>query len=158
MLTLNTRISRALAVFISALVALTLLAGAAQAKRTFAGNRGKVVIKINKRTQRMTVHVGGVRRYVFRVSTGKAGYRTPGGAFRPLWLTKMHYSRKYNNAPMPNSIFFTRRGHAIHGTSATGRLGRTASHGCVRLSPRNAAALYALVKRYGRQNVTIRIV
>ena len=155
----NSPISRALVVLTSALAALMLLAGAAQAKRSFNGAKsGKVIITINKRTQRMTVFVSGVRRYTFRVSTGKAGFATPRGRFRALWLTKMHRSRKYNNAKMPNSIFFTRRGHAIHGTNAVRRLGRTASHGCVRLAPRNAAALYALVKRYGRQNVTIRIV
>ena len=158
MLTLNSRISRATAVLTAALAAVMLLAGTAQAKRTVGIKSGKVVIMINKRTQRMTVFVGGVRRYVFRVSTGKAGHRTPRGAFRALWLKKLHLSRKYNNAKMPNSIFFTRRGHAIHGTSAIRRLGRPASHGCVRLAPGNAARLFALVKRYGRQNVSIRIV
>lgn len=159
MLTRNSTIPRALAVLASALAALLLLAGAAQARHHADGAKpGKVVIKIDKRKQRMTVLVGGVRRYVFHVSTGKAGYRTPRGAFSALWLTKMHYSRKYNNAKMPNSIFFTRRGHAIHGTAAAGRLGRPASHGCVRLALRNAALLFALVKRYGKRNVSIRIV
>lgn len=159
MLTLNSTISKVLAVLTSALAALLLLAGAAQAyNRHHGANPGKVVIKINKRTQRMTVFVGGVRRYVFRVSTGKAGYRTPRGTFRPVRLAKMHYSRKYNNAKMPNSIFFTLRGHAIHGTTAIRRLGRTASHGCIRLAPRNAALLFGLVKRYRMRNVSIRIV
>ena len=136
-----------------------LTGSAAQAHNHSDGAKpGKVIIKIDNRKQRMTVFVGGVRRYFFRVSTGKAGYRTPRGTFRPVWLTKMHYSREYNNAKMPNSIFFTRRGHAIHGTSAIRRLGRPASHGCVRLALRNAAVLFALVKHYGKRNVSIRIV
>ena len=137
------------------------LAGSAQAHNRYghgAKSRGKIVITINKRTQRMVVRVGGVKRYVFRVSTGKRGHATPRGTFRPLVLKKMHYSRKYNMAKMPNSIFFTRRGHAIHATNAVRRLGRPASHGCVRLAPGAAAKLFALVKRVGQRNVTIRIV
>jgi hypothetical protein len=60
----------------------------------------------------------------------------------------MHYSRKYHMSPMPYSIFF-RGGYAIHGTYATGALGSPASHGCVRLSPGNAATLYHLVQSEG---------
>ncbi|HUT48543.1 MAG TPA: L,D-transpeptidase [Alphaproteobacteria bacterium] len=156
---LNSPISRALTVLTSAVAALMLLAGTAHATKRFdrvASN--KVVITINKSTQRMTVRVGGVQRYTFRVSTGKRGHATPRGTFRPTRLAKMHYSRKYNMAKMPNSVFFTNRGHAIHGTNAVRRLGRPASHGCVRLAPGNAAALFALVKRYGARNVTIRVI
>jgi hypothetical protein len=60
----------------------------------------------------------------------------------------MHYSRKYDMSPMPYSIFF-RGGYAIHGSYATGALGRPASHGCVRLAPENAAVLYQLVQMEG---------
>ena len=49
---------------------------------------------------------------------------------------------------MPHSIFF-RGGYAIHGSNATGALGRPASHGCVRLSPANAARLYQIVQNEG---------
>ena len=164
MLTLKTTLSRTLAVVTSGVAALMLVAGAAQAHNRYdKGARvktagGKIVITVHKRTQRMTVRLNGKRRYVFRVSTGKRGHATPRGRFKPLWLTKMHYSRKYNMAKMPNAIFFTRRGHAIHGTDAVRRLGRPASHGCVRLAPGHARLLFALVKRYGRKNVSIRIV
>jgi lipoprotein-anchoring transpeptidase ErfK/SrfK len=160
MSTFTTPLSRAVALVISATAAIMLLAGSAQAHNRYhhGARSGKIVITINKRTQRMTVRVGGVTRYVFRVSTGKRGHATPRGTFRPLVLKKMHYSRKYNMAKMPNSIFFTRRGHAIHGTGAVRRLGRPASHGCVRLAPGNAARLFALVKRHGRSNVTIRVI
>jgi len=158
MSTFTTPLSRALALITSAVAALMLLAGTAQASRTEGVKTSKIVITINKATQRMTVRVDGVQRYVFRVSTGKRGHATPRGTFRPLVLKKMHYSRKYNMAKMPNSIFFTSRGHAIHGTGAVSRLGRPASHGCVRLAPGNAAKLYALVKRHGQSNVTIRVI
>lgn len=56
----------------------------------------------------------------------------------------MHYSSKYENSPMPHSIFFL-GGYAVHGTYAIRSLGRPVSHGCVRLAPANAATLYSLV-------------
>jgi hypothetical protein len=66
-----------------------------------------------------------------------------------------HYSKKYDNAPMPHSIFFTNSGHAIHGSSAVRRLGSPASHGCVRVEPANATRLFALVGQQGMKNTTI---
>jgi hypothetical protein len=56
---------------------------------------------------------------------------------------------------MPHAIFFTRKGHAIHGTEETKKLGRPASHGCVRLTPENARTLFALVKENGLENTEI---
>ncbi|MGH7002469.1 MAG: L,D-transpeptidase [Alphaproteobacteria bacterium] len=146
----------------AAIAALVLMAGAAEARLVDARSNigagpGKIVIEIDKSTQRMTVTVDGEKRYTFRVSTGRAGYETPVGGFRALVLKEMHYSRKYDNAPMPHSIFFTNNGHAIHATSAVGRLGRTASHGCIRLSPKDAKTLYDLVERHGMKHTSIRI-
>ena len=90
------------------------------------------------------------------VSTGRKGYSTPRGIYQPTRLAKMHYSRKYDNAPMPHSIFF-HGGYAIHATEAVNKLGRPASHGCIRLHPRNARWLFKLVKDYGADNTTIYI-
>jgi hypothetical protein len=56
---------------------------------------------------------------------------------------------------MPHSIFFTKVGHAIHGTESEGRLGTPVSHGCVRLSRANASTLYALVEQQGVLNTTV---
>jgi lipoprotein-anchoring transpeptidase ErfK/SrfK len=92
--------------------------------------------------------------YQWPVSTARKGYYTPTGTFRPYSLQPMHYSKKYDNAPMPNSIFFS-GGYAIHATPHVGNLGRPASHGCVRLSPTNARTLYGIVKN--DPNTTIRI-
>lgn len=114
-------------------------------------------IHINKITQRMTVTVDGVKRHTWKVSTGKIGYSTPSGNYRPFRMEKTHFSKEWDDAPMPHSIFFTYRGHAIHGSNQTRRLGRPASHGCVRLSPRNAARLYTLVSREGMGNTRITI-
>lgn len=115
-----------------------------------------VVANIDLSRQVMTVTVDGARYAQWRVSTGRNGYGTPTGSFRPYLLRRMHYSSKYENSPMPHSVFF-RGGYAIHGTQYVKRLGRRASHGCVRLHPRNAAQLYRLVLVYGLDNTRIRI-
>ncbi len=106
-----------------------------------------VRIHIDLSSQRMHVE-SSTGSYTWPVSTARAGYYTPRGYFAPTGMQRMHYSRKYHMSPMPHSIFF-RGGYAIHGSYATGALGRPASHGCVRLSPGNAAALYQMVQREG---------
>jgi lipoprotein-anchoring transpeptidase ErfK/SrfK len=93
-------------------------------------------------------------RFTWQVSTGRKGYNTPVGFYQPTHLVKMHYSKKYDNAPMPNSIFF-HEGYAIHATYDVKNLGRPASHGCVRLSPRDARWLYQMVQDYGKDNTYI---
>lgn len=115
-----------------------------------------IVANIDLSRQVMTITVDGAPYARWKVSTGRNGYGTPTGSFRPYLLRRMHYSSKYENSPMPHSVFF-RGGYAIHGTQYVKRLGRRASHGCVRLHPRNAARLYHLVLRYGFDNTRIRI-
>ena len=56
-----------------------------------------------------------------------------------------HYSEEWDDAPMPHSIFFTQRGHAIHGSYETKRIGTPASHGCVRLTNWDALTVASLV-------------
>ena len=116
-----------------------------------------VVAQVDISKQRMDVFVDGRVQYSWPVSTARRGYHTPTGNFRPQRMHKMWHSRKYDMSPMPHSIFF-HRGWAIHGTYSTRQLGRPASHGCVRLAPGNAAALYSLVRQYGAKNTRIRIV
>ncbi len=105
-------------------------------------------VRIDLSTQRMTVLENGRVKHVWSVSSGRPGYRTPTGSFRPQRLARMHYSQAYDLAPMPHAIFF-RGGYAIHGTGEVRRLGRTASHGCVRLSKGQAAELFRLVQAHG---------
>ena len=107
-----------------------------------------VSVRIDISSQTMSVWVNGWPYATWRVSTARPGYWTPRGSFRPFLLKRMHYSRKFDNSPMPHSIFF-RGGYAIHGTGYVRYLGRPASHGCVRLAPDNAARLYGLVRQYG---------
>src|ERR1700726_1342597 len=115
----------------------------------------KVSITIDKNVQEMTVAVDGVERYHWPVSTGIPSRETPNGSFRTFRMEEDHYSKEFDDAPMPHSIFFTKIGHAIHGTDSEGRLGTPASHGCVRLSRPNASTLYELVQRDGVLNTTV---
>ena len=114
-----------------------------------------VEITINKISQKMTVRVDGDIEYVWPVSTGAAGYETPSGSYRPFRLEAEHFSKEWDDAPMPHSIFFTDRGHAIHGSYHVKSLGRRASHGCVRLHPDNAAKLFTLVQTAGLGNTRV---
>src|SRR5205814_3157595 len=117
--------------------------------------QAKIAITIDKNEQLMTVAVDGAERYRWPVSTGIPSYETPSGSFRTFRMEEDHYSKEFDDAPMPHSIFFTKIGHAIHGTDSVSRLGSPASHGCVRLSRDNAAKLYALVQQEGVLNTTV---
>lgn len=111
---------------------------------------------VNLSTQTMTVTENGAVKHVWKISSGRAGYHTPTGSYKPQWMTRMHYSRKYHNSPMPHSVFYY-RGYAIHATYYTGALGRPASHGCIRLSPANAKKFYRLVSRHGKARTRISV-
>ncbi|MGI9356766.1 MAG: L,D-transpeptidase [Rhizobiaceae bacterium] len=115
-----------------------------------------VEAKVDISEQRMQVFVNGVHKHTFKVSTAGRGYRTPTGTWKPYRMHKMWYSRKYDNAPMPHSIFYN-GGYAVHATNAIRRLGRPASHGCVRLHPKNAKEFFGLVLAAGRKNTTITV-
>jgi lipoprotein-anchoring transpeptidase ErfK/SrfK len=136
--------------FLIAVAALTLFAaGTAQAK---------VAITVDKDNQQMTVAVDGVETYRWPVSSGLPSYETPNGSFRAFRMEEDHYSKEFDDAPMPHSIFFTERGHAIHGTSHKARLGSPVSHGCVRLAPENAAYLFQLVEQQGLEKTRIEVI
>jgi lipoprotein-anchoring transpeptidase ErfK/SrfK len=131
--------SRFAAVAAATAMVLTALLAAAPA-------RAELLVRIDKASQRMSIIVDGDHRYTWPVSTGI--YGTPSGTFRPQSLDRYHRSTKYQNAPMPYSIFYDGN-YAIHGTTYTSRLGRRASKGCIRLHPSNAAVLFSLVRQHG---------
>jgi len=87
-----------------------------------------VLVSIPEQT--MHVYRNGVLIGRTTVSTGSRGHDTPGGVFSILEKRERHYSKKYNNAPMPNMQRLTWSGIAMH----SGNLpGYAASHGCVRM-------------------------
>ena len=113
-----------------------------------------IQINVDKTAQILTVSRDGKVLHTWPVSTGRTGRFTPAGDFRAFRMEKDHYSREFDDAPMPYSIFF-HGPYAIHGTTAVKRLGSRASHGCVRLHPTNAATLFNLVKKHGMANTRI---
>jgi hypothetical protein len=115
-----------------------------------------VLVIVDLQMQTMHVRVDGVTKHRWDVSSGAYGFETPPGRYQPTRMYKTYHSRQYDMAPMPYSIFF-HQGYAIHGTSFVDRLGRVASHGCVRLATENAATLFALVKKAGPDNTIIRV-
>lgn len=127
-----------------------LFAASAAAGRAQAGVR----IEVSRASQTMDVFVDGDRLYTWRVSTARPGYRTPVGTFHPHMLARRWFSRVYDNSPMPYSIFFY-YGFAIHGSYEIARIGRPASHGCIRLNPADAAILFGLVQREGMRNTIV---
>ncbi len=95
----------------------------------------------------------------FKISSGLLpAHGTPGSGkcYGPDSVESMHYSSLYNNAPMPNTVFFNGN-IALHGTSAANEalLGKPASHGCVRLSRANSRIVFNLVRENGKPNVVI---
>jgi len=132
---------------VAAMVAFTLSAGAA---------RAELLIRVDQSTQRMVVAVDGALLHEWPVSTGRPGFETPTGAFRPNRMDADHYSQEYDQAPMPYAVFFDLKGHAIHGSFEP--IGRpAASHGCVRLEPANAAKLFALIAQQKMANTRVEI-
>lgn len=127
---------------------------AAALMATVATAEARVIAKIDIGTQKMRVFVDGQLRHTWAISSGRRGHETPTGTFRPQRLERQWYSRQYDDAPMPYSVFFS-GGYAIHGGHS--RVGGPASHGCIRLTTGNAAAFFSLVSERGAGNTRIEI-
>ena len=150
---MNTAISSKLInITAAALTGAALLLGSGAAK---AANQ--IVARVSLSQQTMEVLVDGRPTFDWKVSTGDRAHVTPTGSFKPTRLHEMWYSKKYDNAPMPHSVFFS-GGYAVHATYAIKRLGQPASHGCVRLHPDAAADFYQLVETFGAANTSIVII
>ncbi|CAN7301202.1 L,D-transpeptidase [Rhizobium sp. LjRoot254] len=115
---------------------------------------GTITARISLSSQTMTVTDGMFVRHKWKISTARRGYVTPTGSYRAYWASRHHRSRKYDNAPMPYAIFF-KGGYAVHATFDLKRLGRPASHGCIRLHPSNAAVFFSLAQKYGLRNTKV---
>ena len=116
-----------------------------------------VVANINIASQSMYVSVNGWPEGYWRISSAREGYHTPRGSYRATRLARVYFSKKYDDAPMPNSVFFY-GGYAIHGTNHVSQLGRPASHGCIRLHPSDSAEFFELVQKYGMSRTRINII
>jgi len=139
----------------SVLFLVTAHAGSGHARVNRSAEAGAVLVNIDKTNQKMTVFLDGVEAYEWPVSTGREGYSTPSGTYTATSMNEIWYSKQWDNSPMPHSIFFIKDGHAVHGSYEVKNLGKPVSHGCVRISPENAATLYALVKANGLENTQV---
>lgn len=136
------------------LLASIALAAAVMLGAPVSAQAAALVAKVDISTQTMTVTHRGKVKYRWKVSTARQGKVTPAGSWSAKWLSKNHRSSRYNNAPMPYSIFYSGN-YAVHGTNQINRLGRPASAGCVRLHPDNARVLFELAQREGLANTKI---
>ena len=119
--------------------------------------REPLVAVVVKSDQKIHIFENGSRKYLWNVSTARAGKVTPSGTWKAQWLSKHHKSSIYKNAPMPFSIFYDGN-FAIHGTNQINLLGSPASSGCVRLHPENAGILFAMVEQLGTSNLAVRVI
>jgi hypothetical protein len=102
-------------------------------------SNGPLLVIANLQTQRLIVFRNGVPIGASTISSGKAGHETPTGVFTILQKNKDHYSRTYNNAPMPNMQRLTWKGIALHAGNLPGY---PASHGCIRLPLKFSSLLF----------------
>ncbi|MGD9868321.1 MAG: L,D-transpeptidase [Hyphomicrobiales bacterium] len=117
-------------------------------------SKADVLAHIVLSEQRLHLYVDGEKKDVWKISGGLHKGWTRTGTFRPYFLSRNHRSRLFGGAPMPFAVFYDSH-WAVHGTTAVNRLGRPASHGCVRLHPKNAAAFFSLVQKWGKDNTVI---
>jgi len=124
---------------------------------TTSAEAANVIAKVDLSQQRMRVYVDGKKKFTWRVSTGRRGWETKPGAYTPFKMKKRFYSKRWKMR-LPYLIWIGGDGTAIHGTDYSSRLGRRASHGCIRLSIANARRFYGLVERYGMWGTRVEVV
>ena len=117
----------------------------------------RVEVRVSIEKQRMEVFHEGRKIHEWKVSTAKTPKVTPQGSWKPEFLSRDHRSSLYNNAPMPWAVFYDGN-YAIHGTNAIKRLGKPASHGCIRLHPDNARILFRMIRAEGMENARVTVV
>jgi len=118
-----------------------------------AAAAGPLLVTVNLDEQMAYVYRNGVRIGRSTVSSGKKGYDTPTGVFSILQKKQEHYSKKYNNAPMPNMQRLTWDGIALHAGNLPGY---PASHGCVRLPMEFSKLLFGATNAGGTVVITRR--
>lgn len=124
-----------------------------------------VYLAVSKAKQRARIYVNGVLEHEVLVSTGAPGHETPNFDTHPDGRIYDRYtSRKFPGGDysglgnMPYAVFI-RGGFAVHGTAKSNwpKLGRKASHGCVRMHPDNGYIFNRLVREYGVRQTWITI-
>ncbi len=118
---------------------------------TNAPATGTLVITIDLEARVISVFRDGHEIGTAVALLGTQKHPTPLGTFPILRKNKEYFSRKYNNAPMPHSLWLTNTGIAIHGSPVTNGY---ASHGCVGVPDPFAEKLFAATKRGDKVIIT----
>ncbi|MFT5465736.1 MAG: hypothetical protein ACI8UO_000831 [Verrucomicrobiales bacterium] len=110
------------------------------------------VIWVDRDKQIFYAYEKGELLHKFLVVTGRTGKETPLGVHAVAWKDADYYSREYDMAPMPYSMFFiASRGMAIHGSKAIPWRWRhndlmpdtpAGSGGCISLTKANAKTVF----------------
>lgn len=125
----------------------------------------RIWARVSKKEQKLYLYIDGTLADTFKVSTGDKRHETPAMDLRPSGPVFQKYtSRKFpggNYKGLGNMpyVVFVKGGYALHGTTSGNipKLGRKASHGCVRLHPDNAKIFNALVRKAGIQHTWVTI-
>jgi hypothetical protein len=107
---------------------------------------GPLMILVSIPKQMMHVYRNGILIGRSTISSGSKGHATPGGVFSILEKKQEHYSKKYDNAPMPNMQRLTWTGIAMHSGALPGY---AASHGCIRLPYDFSQLLFSVTSQGG---------
>jgi hypothetical protein len=106
--------------------------------------KGPVWVRVDLARQLMSVFRAGHEIGAAVILYGTDGKPTPTGSFPILEKDKDHYSRSYNDAPMPYMLRLTRDGVAIHGSDVQQGW---ATHGCIGIPLAFARLLFAAASK-----------
>lgn len=115
-----------------------------------AGIEGGIWVEVSLTKQTMVIYKGKTAIFRSRVSTGQPGFESPTGIFyvqRMLEFDDMDgefLGEDYFYRNVPNVMYFTDRGHALHGVYWHDDFGTPLSHGCVGMPPEAAAYLFSM--------------
>ncbi|MEZ5047009.1 MAG: L,D-transpeptidase [Chitinophagaceae bacterium] len=135
------------------------------AKNTCSQIQCRVWARINKTDQRLYLYIDGHIVDTFKVSTGDKKHETPlfnkrpSGPMFQKYTSKKYPGGNYNGLGNMPYVVFIHGGYGVHGTTKGNipKLGKKASHGCVRVHPDNAKIFFELVKKAGIQNTWVTI-
>ena len=105
---------------------------------------GPIVMTVDLDARVISVFRGGYEIGAAAVLLGTQEHPTPLGTFPIRYKMRHNVSEKYNNAPMPYSMFLTKDGVALHGSQVENGY---ASHGCIGLPNGFAAKVFAVAKK-----------
>lgn len=123
------------------------------------GGSGEIWMDVNLSTQYMVVYQGTSVIGRTYVSTGRPGFDTPTGTYyinRKVPVKDMTGTlggEYYYVHDVPHVMYFTNRGHAIHGAYWHNNFGYRMSHGCINLPVNFASWLYSITPMGARVRI-----